>query len=78
MPALPHFLRDPAPAEAAVRLLFTPPGGGEPLSLWATPAGGAFVLAVDAPGLAPGWVVSGRGVSGTVSAVNGRAVEVTP
>lgn len=80
MAELPHFLRDPAPAPAVVpvRLLFSPPDGGEALSLWATPAGGAFVLAIDVPELAPGWAVKGRGVSGTVAAVNGRAVEVTP
>lgn len=78
MPELPHFLRDPEPAVKPVRLLFTPPGAGEPLSLWATPAGGAFVLDVDAPEIAPGWAVKGRTVAGTVAAVNGRAVEVTP
>lgn len=65
-------------ADLSVRLLFTPPGGGEPLSLWAAPVAGAFVLAVDAPDIAPGWAVTGRNLSGTVAAVNGRSVEVTP
>jgi hypothetical protein len=65
-----------------VRVLLDPADGGEVLSLWATLSAdrGTVTLEVDAPGVAAGWLASGRGFAGEVTAVNGRTltVEVSP
>jgi hypothetical protein len=77
MAELPHFLRTAEPVNR-VRVLLTPPGAGEPVSVWADRTVTGLVLTVDVPEVAPGWAVAGRGFTGTVAAVTGRTLEVTP
>lgn len=68
-----------AAAAGRARVTLIPPGGGDVLSLWATVDGATVVPEADAPEVAVGWAVAGRGgLAGTVTAVDGRTLTLGP